>query len=147
MNYNNKQRNTFQSRKEIVVEDFSLKTALFPELINTNINNTVITSISYKNILLEPVSENVKPFIRIKEVSDRELELKEKRDYQNKAIEVISKMAEEWLQKRLAYIDLYGEDEYERWYIPLKDWDKAINGEESESEDDLDSSDEEDYEY
>ena len=44
-------------------------------------------------------------------------------------------MGDIWLTYRLNYIAMYGEDEYERWHISLHEWDKAINGEESESDD------------
>ena len=103
--------------------------------------------ITYKNVLLEPVPEDYKPFVRIKVQTEYEIEIKKQIVYHNSAMHTINTMSDTWLTYRLNYIAMYGEDEYERWYILLKDWDKAINGEESESDDDLDSSDEEDYEY
>ena len=144
---------TFQTSKKVLIkEDFSLKSILFPELINTinteseTKSETQTQTINYKNILLNPVSEDFKPFIHIKKITENELELKKKLDFKNETINIITKMSERWLQKRLDYIELYGEDEYERWYIPLHEWEEKNNSEsESESEYDIESSDEENY--
>jgi hypothetical protein len=139
MNYNNRQnRNTFQSKK-VVKEDteFSLKSVLFPEINGpiSSLSVVAVNKINYKNALLEPVPEDYKPFVRIKDQSEYELEIKKQIAYHNSAMNTINIMNDTWLTYRLNYIAMYGEDEYERWHISLQDWDKAINGEESESDD------------
>ena len=148
MNYNNnnnkqnRQRNTFQSKKVVNENnEFSLKSILFPE-INWPLSSSCISAdtcnvnkITYKNVLLEPVPEDYKPFVRIKVQTEHEIEIKKHIAYHNSAIHTINIMGDIWLTYRLNYIAMYGEDEYERWHISLHEWDKAINGEESESDD------------
>ena len=149
----NMSRNSFQrTNKPAVAEEFSLNSVLFPELPDNNDkdsndknsndkdSNSVI---NYKSILLMPVPENFIPFIRVKEKTDAELELAKKRIYHNDACKVIDIMSKKWLDFRLNYIEMWGEDEYERWYISLNDWDKAIFGEEEEEDDDYESTDDE----
>ena len=152
MNFNRQNKNAFQSKK-VAINEFSLKSTLFPELINdtildtdtisdTNDSNKVI--LNYKNILLKPIPEDFKPIVRIKKITEEEKELEDKIKYQNNAIKIIDKMCERWLKERLTYIELYGKDEYERCYIPLQDWEEK---EESDSEDEseIEISDEENY--
>ena len=150
-NNKNMSRNSFQITKKPVVEEFLLKSVLFPELPELHDNNKVssINTINYKNALLEPVPENFIPIVRIKEKTEYELELAKKRVYHNEACKVIDEMSKKWLDFRLNYIEMWGEDEYERWYISLSDWDKAIFGEdEDDDNDDYESSgDEENCDY
>ena len=151
-NNRNMSRNSFQrTNKPAAVEEFSLKSVLFPELPelpdNNDKDNSSVTSsintINYKNMLLTPVLDNVNPFIRVKEKTETELEMEKKRAYHNEACKVIDIMSKKWLDFRLNYIEMWGEDEYERWYISLNDWDKAIFGEEEEEDDDYESTDDE----
>ena len=77
--------------------------------------------------------------------------MEEKRAYHNEVCKVIDIMSKKWVDFRLKYIEMWGEDEYERWYIPLSDWDKAINGEDEDDDDGEDdyvsSEDEENCDY
>ena len=150
-NNKNMSRNSFQITKKPVVEEFLLKSVLFPELPELHDNNKVssINTINYKNALLEPVPENFIPIVRIKVQTEYELELAKKRVYHNEACKVIDVMSKKWLDFRLNYIEMWSEDEYERWYISLSDWDKAIFGEdEDDDNDDYESSgDEENCDY
>jgi hypothetical protein len=98
-------------------------------------------------MLLTPVPENYVPVVRIKENTEYELELAKKIAYHNDACKVIDEMSKKWLDFRLNYIEMYGEDEYERWYIPLSDWDKAIFGEDDDESDIESSEDEENCDY
>ena len=146
MNFKRQNKNAFQSQK-VATNEFSIKSSLFPELLSdtiydSNDSNKVI--LNYKNILLKPVPEDFKPIVRIKKITEEEKELEEKIKYQNNAIKIIDIMCEGWLKKRLEYIELYGQDEYERWYIPLQDWEEKEDSE-SEDESDIESSDEENY--
>ena len=148
-NNKNMSRNSFQITKKPVVEEFLLKSVLFPELPELHDNNKVssINTINYKNALLEPVPENFIPIVRIKVQTEYELELAKKRVYHNEACKVIDVMSKKWLDFRLNYIEMWSEDEYERWYIPLSDWDKAIFGEDDDESDIESSEDEENCDY
>ena len=154
-NNRNMSRNSFQITNKPAAEEFSLKSVLFPELPELPDNNdkdssvTSSVTINYKSMLLTPVPENFVQVVRIKEKTEYELEVEKKRAYHNKACKVIDMMSKKWLDFRLKYIEMWGEDEYEKWYIPLSEWDKAIIGEdEYESESDIESSgDEENCDY
>ena len=154
-NNRNMSRNSFQRTNKPAVEEFSLKSVLFPELPELPDNNdkdssdtSSINIINYKSILLTQVPENFIPVVRIKEKTEYELEIEKKRAYHNEACKVIDEMSKKWLNFRLNYIEMWGEDEYERWYIPLSDWDKAIIGEEDDDDDDYESTeDEENCDY
>ena len=148
-NNKNMSRNSFQITKKPVVEEFLLKSVLFPELPELHDNNKVssINTINYKNALLEPVPENFIPIVRIKVQTEYELELAKKRVYHNEACKVIDVMSKKWLDFRLNYIEMWSEDEYERWYISLSDWDKAILDEDDDNDDYESSGDEENCDY
>ena len=159
-NNKNMSRNSFQrTNRPAVVEEFSLKSVLFPELPDNNdkdndndtrsVTNSVtsVNTINYKSMLLTPVLDNVNPFIRVKEKTEYELELAKKRAYHIEACKVIDMMSKKWLDFRLNYIEMYGVDEYERWYIPLSEWDREII-EDDEDDDDYEiSGDEENCDY
>jgi hypothetical protein len=152
-NNKNMPRNSFQrTNKAAAVEEFSLKSVLFPELPElSNIDTRSLTNntnINYKSMLLTPVLDNVNPFIRVKEKTEYELEMEKKRAYHNEACKVIDIMSKKWLDFRLNYIEMYGVDEYERWYIPLSEWDREIIGDDEDDDDDDESSgDEENCDY
>jgi len=156
-------RNSFQRTNKPAVEEFSLKSVLFPELPDNNDKDSSDTSsltssvtssltssvniINYKSILLTQVPENFIPVVRIKEKTEYELEMEKKRAYHNEACKVIDMMSKKWLDFRLKYIEMWGEDEYERWYIPLSEWDRAIIGEDDDEDDYESSIDEENCDY
>ena len=145
MNFNRKINNAFQSNKVPIV-GFSLNATLFPELLTneTTISDKVI--LNYKNISFKLVPEDFKPIVHIKEKTKEEYELEEKIKYQNNTIKIIDEMNKRWLKYRLYYIELYGEDEYEKWYIPLQDWEeKEVSDSEDESDSEIENSDEENY--
>ena len=165
-NNRNMSRNSFQRTNKPAVEEFSLKSALFPELPelpnndsndsndndsndnDSNDNDSSVTIINYKSILLTPVPENFVQVVRIKEKTEYELKMEEKRAYHNEVCKVIDIMSKKWVDFRLKYIEMWSEDEYERWYIPLSEWDKAIIGEDDDDDDDYESSgDEENCDY
>ena len=77
--------------------------------------------------------------------------MEEKRAYHNEVCKVIDIMSKKWVDFRLKYIEMWGEDEYERWYIrwyiSLSDWDKAIFGEDDDESDIESSEDEENCDY
>ena len=143
--YNNKRmdRNIFQTKKELV-EEFSLKSTLFPELVTTNTNITSI-HLNYKNSLLDNNVTEYNPIVHIYEKTDKEKELEQKKLFNISANKIIHIMNDRWSKYRLNYIKMYGEDEYEKWYIPLYEWEEKNN-----SDSDIDSeveSDEENYDY
>ena len=159
-NNRNMSRNSFQrTNRHAVVEEFSLKSVLFPELPelpdnndkdNSSVNsvNSVTSFVNYKSMLLTPVLDNVNPFIRVKEKTETELEMEKKRAYHNEACKVIDMMSKQWLDFRLNYIEMYGVDEYEKWYIPLSEWDREIIGDDEDDDDDDEiSGDEEKCDY
>jgi hypothetical protein len=162
-NNRNMSRNSFQrSNKPAAVEEFSLKSILFPELpelldkdsndtssVSSVTNSVNSVTINYKSMLLTQVPENYVPVVRIKEKTEHELEIEKKRAYHNKASKVIDMMNKKWLDFRLNYIEMWGEDEYEKWYIPLSEWNKAIIGEyDDDDESEIESSgDEENCDY
>ena len=159
----NMSRNSFQrSNKPAAVEEFSLKSILFPELpelldkdsndtssVSSVTNSVTSVTINYKSMLLTQVPENYVPVVRIKEKTEHELEIEKKRVYHNEACKVIDMMSKKWLDFRLNYIEMWGEDEYEKWYIPLSEWNKAIIGEyDDDDESEIESSgDEENCDY
>ena len=145
MNNNKQNRNTFQSSKSAVkVDGFSLTSNLFPELVSSDSIKNEITTISYKSILLIPESEDFKPFVRIKEETEYEIELKKQIIYQNNANQQINIMNDRWIKFRMNYIEMYGEDAYEKWYIPLQDWEEK---DETESESEIESTDDDEEDY
>ena len=165
-NNRNMSRNSFQrTNKPAAVEEFSLKSILFPELpelpdnndkdssVTSSVTNSLTNSvtsvtINYKSMLLTQVPENYIPVVRIKEKTEYELEKEKKRAYHNKASKVIDMMSKKWLDFRLNYIEMWGEDEYEKWYIPLNEWNRAIIEEDEDDESEIESSgDEENCDY
>ena len=139
--YTNKQYNVFQSKKVPTppTVGFSLDSTLFPEIISNS--KIVATTLNYKNSLLVPESIVVAIPIVYKEKTAIQLKLE-----QTKSVnKIINSMNDRWIIFRLNYIEMYGEDEYEKWYIPLQDWEEKEYSSSDESE--LELSDEEDYEY